>query len=147
MGVHESGSLMVWGWGRRDLGQLAVLPQNPAPALDVEAVSVGSSTATAPNSLEPRWLATALPSLPRGSVREVWCGGESTLACCEDGLLWATGWNEHGNLGEGGSGIAGSRMTWTEVRDKSGVQVRLADVWEGAAGCGGGHTLAVVRAL
>ena len=40
--------------------------------------------------------------LPNGDgIAEIWCGSEYTIASCKDGLLWATGWNEHGNLGTG----------------------------------------------
>lgn len=102
--------------------------------------------------------------LPPGlTVREVWSGSEFSVVADQHGYLWATGWNEHGNLGRDTEGLAFvSSDGWVKVMhsDKSlaavnGKQVmegregasdrhvRLSVVWEGAVSCGGGHILAL----
>lgn len=57
-----------------------------------------SPTEVATNEFSRPQLLQALPE--RRTFAEVWCGSEFTLAMdAETGELWATGWNEHGNLG------------------------------------------------
>lgn len=142
-GVDRQGKLVFIGWGRRDLDQLGHQPLTEKSDSDQPFDS----------DAEPKWMPRALPRLPEGEIREVWCGAESTVCCSEDGRLWATGWNEHGNLGVSlenpTNNIVSSQLYsdgggWRAVLNADGTQVRLAEVWEGAASCGGGHTVAIV---
>ena len=87
--------------GRNDLQQLPLPVDlsdasrvNPSPAGD----SPQSAQLIAPATSPPQELAR----LPWGAeVTEVWCGSEFTIAADDAGGLWASGWNEHGNLGTG----------------------------------------------
>lgn len=145
-GVRIDGSIAVAAWGRNDFGQF------PTPL---------SSFAPCPSPEGP----VPLGPLPDGSqIREVWSGSEFTVVANVDGLLWACGWNEHGNLGvgeshtSGGAGaIAGAvvrnALEWVPVigpepngdnpcnGEGAREQLRLGVVWEGALACGGSHCL------
>lgn len=113
-----------------------------------------------------------MTSIPGENMWEVWCGSEFTVACSEDGTLWSTGWNEHGNLGIGkrGASIEPHCYDWLPVRGSSvsslseindrdisaltesavdhysqlGLQpLKLSTAWCGALSCGGGHCIAI----
>lgn len=121
-GVRQDGSLVFFGWGRSDLGQLG---------------RVGGARSRRPIELAP--------PLDAPPVRELWCGAEASLACTEDGRLWGTGWNEHGNLGT--TGLESTVQDWVPVTENSGRQVHLGSrSWVGSAACGGGHCMAVREA-
>jgi alpha-tubulin suppressor-like RCC1 family protein len=64
-------------WGRNDRGQL------------------GLGTMESP-VVQPRLLQKLSQ---RSTLEQVFCGSESSLAVDVDGVLWSSGWNEHGNLG------------------------------------------------
>jgi hypothetical protein len=97
-----------------------------------------------------------LPSLPEGRIWEVWCGSEFTVACSDEGDLWSTGWNEHGNLGVGeiDSNVC---VSWRRVRpvaeDSEADASRPSKewksepflLWAGALACGGGHCVALIN--
>jgi alpha-tubulin suppressor-like RCC1 family protein len=88
----------------------------------------------------------------KSSIREIWCGSEFTVACDEFGLLWACGWNEHGNLGDG---TLSDSYEWkpvlisdhsmnNSIPDSPMVkQLRLSHVWEASVATGGGHCLCI----
>lgn len=73
-------------------------------------------------------------SLPHGlCIREVWAGTEFTVVADEMGDLWACGWNEHGNLGRGGSLAFESSHEWVKVlsskhRDEGMMQPEIEEV-------------------
>lgn len=69
------------------------------PPFIAGATSAGAVKRSAGNA---EYLPRPLAALPDGHhTVEVWCGSEFTIAADEQGHLWATGWNEHGNLGIG----------------------------------------------
>ena len=55
-------------------------------------------------------------SLPNGlSICEIWTGSEFTVVADEQGFLWSSGWNEHGNLGRGQGCDFVSSDEWVKV--------------------------------
>ena len=55
-------------------------------------------------------------SLPNGlSICEIWAGSEFTVVADEQGFLWSSGWNEHGNLGRGSGSDFVSSDDWVKV--------------------------------
>ena len=116
-GILENGDLVFAGWGRCDMNQYIVedcdsLPSKSAPKL--------------------------LKKLPDNrKIKEVWAGSEYTIVSDVDGFLWSTGWNEHGNLG---NGTFESPSNWSPILTK-GIQIKLSLNWEGSLACGGGHVL------
>ena len=55
-------------------------------------------------------------SLPNGlSICEIWTGSEFTVVADEQGFLWSSGWNEHGNLGRGQGCDFLSSDEWVKV--------------------------------
>ena len=162
------GSIVVVGWGRADLGQLATLtpeeeggggggggvssafiarpielPPLPSP-LSPTAGSSSSSSASASASASADMAAGGGGG--GGTICEAWCGSEFTAASDRDGFLFMTGWREHGSLGGGqGQGQGQGCFTWMPVRDVAGRQVRLRlSPWAGSLALGGGHCLALV---
>eukprot|EP01038_Epipyxis_sp_PR26KG_P004346 gene4346-6150_t len=128
-GLHRNGSLVYYGWGRRDMNQF------PTEEVGID------SCMHAPVPLSP---------LPEGNeICEVWCGSEYTIAADQaNGHLWSSGWNEHGNLGNGSQTITrgndnGVGNGWSKVINSEGEQVKLSLVWEGAVACGGGHAVCI----
>ena len=120
-GILESGDLIFGCWGRSDMNQYIA----DADA-DADAISC--------SQFNPKIL-QALPS--ERKIREVWTGSEYTIVSDEKGYLWSTGWNEHGNLG---NGTFESSNNWTPILLK-GNQIKLSLLWEGSLACGGGHVL------
>jgi alpha-tubulin suppressor-like RCC1 family protein len=116
-----------------------------------------------PGSVRPLHSPQRLVLPPGLTVREVWAGSEFTVVADQHGYLWATGWNEHGNLGRDTEGLAFvSSDGWVKVMHSgkspaavngglvmegregaSDRHVRLSVVWEGGVSCGGGHILAL----
>lgn len=173
-GVRVDGSVACAAWGRRNLGQYPAedsaqeVVENNEESRGDSSKLVGGSVEVevgmeGPGSVRPLHSPKGL-SLPPGlTAREVWAGSEFTVVADQHGYLWATGWNEHGNLGRDTEGLAFvSSDGWVKVMhsDKSpaavnGKQVlegrdgasdrhvRLSVVWEGAVSCGGGHILAL----
>lgn len=82
-----SDDVHLYGWGRNDRGQLGT----------------GTRERSVP---EPRLILPHQRALggESNSVQSLSCGAESTLVVDGDGAVWGTGWNEHGNLGIGGTG-------------------------------------------
>lgn len=74
---NRTGIVHAYVWGRNDRGQL------------------GLGTTESPVIL-PRVVQT---QSQRSNLVQVHCGSESTVVVDEDGVLWSSGWNEHGNLG------------------------------------------------
>lgn len=181
-GVRIDGSVACAAWGRRNLGQYPVEDSTQEQIeCDEEKKSKEDSSKLVRESEDMNDLGMGDPGsvqamhspqrliLPHGLiVREVWAGSEYTVVADQDGYLWATGWNEHGNLGRGTGGLAFvSSDGWVKVMhsDKSlgssaanceqltgdsregvaeaDLHVRLSVVWEGAVSCGGGHVLAL----
>ena len=134
-GVRQDGTFAFYGWGRCDLGQLATLPD--------EGVSVSGGCLVYPAAVRVR-KPSPLPPLPAGNMAEVWCAAEGTWACCDQGRLWGVGWNEHSNMGTADKLY---QMHWAPVLDMNmnEKQVTLTQIWEGAAACGGGHSIAIVH--
>lgn len=183
-GVRTDGSVACAAWGRRNLGQYPVEDSTQKQVeCDNDKKSEEDSSKTAlenedmndlgmegPGSVKPTHVPHRLV-LPNGlDVREVWVGSEYTVVADQAGYLWASGWNEHGNLGRDTGDLAFvSSNDWVKVmhsdkslrssavngekltgdrEDREGVgeadlHVRLSVVWEGAVSCGGGHVLAL----
>lgn len=186
-GVRTDGSVACAAWGRRNLGQYPVedSTQEQVECDKGKKIKEDSSKTVreigdmndlgmeGPGSIKPTHVPQRLV-LPNGLVvREVWAGSEYTVVADEAGYLWASGWNEHGNLGRGTGGLAfvssdgwfkvmhsdknlglsavnGEQLTGDSREDREGVaeaetdiHVRLSVVWEGAVSCGGGHVLAL----
>ena len=175
-GVRSDGSVASAAWGRRNLGQY---PEEDSTQEKIEhdensennTTEVEGKGSKLKNGMEGPGSMRSFNSpqrlvLPDGlSVREVWAGSEYTVIADQHGYLWATGWNEHGNLGRDTEGLAFvSSDGWVKVMHSDrGVQasavngekvmgemngvanlhVRLSVVWEGAVSCGGGHILAL----
>ena len=169
-GVRSNGSVASAAWGRRNLGQYPVEDSTQEQLEHAKKnKSVSSNLSGGSAEMEAHEGPPYSPQrlvLPHGlSVREVWAGSEYTVVADQDGYLWATGWNEHGNLGRDTERLAFvSTDDWVKVmhndrssqssvvsgeqvpRDRGGVadlHVRLSVVWEGAVSCGGGHILAI----
>ena len=128
-GVRSDGTTVFAGWGRSDMGQL---PRD-------------DSQLSAPE--KRTLLPTCLTKLPGGHhFTDVWTAAESTFATDEGGLLWSSGWNEHGNLG---TGDCENRVTWSQVstanKDGQLRQIRLAlrNCAEAFA-CSGSHCFAII---
>jgi hypothetical protein len=96
----------LWAWGANYFGQLGDGTTGPDRSSPVQ---VGS---------ENSWSALA-------------AGGAHTLALKTDGSLWAWGYNEYGQLGDG-----------TTVNKNTPVQVGTANDWVAVA-AGGNHTIAL----
>jgi len=79
-----TGRVEVHGWGRADRGQLGPVrgdgPVTTPVRLTMDAVDSDGGGA---------------------SVRSACCGAESTHVADSEGVVYSTGWNEHGNLGIG----------------------------------------------
>ena len=113
-GVRPDGSLVFYGWGRRDLGQLprdvnlcADPKSRQLMRAEVETCDVGVLPESSASYSQPHPLPLPPYASPEGSLfsgqrsalQEVWCAGEGIWACCAERYLWYSGWNEHGNLG------------------------------------------------
>ena len=74
-------------------------------------------------------------SLPNNSpIREVWAGSEYTVVSDNEGYLWGTGWNEHGNLARGPGCEFVSSDGWVKV-------MRLSGSSRGSSGDDGGRLI------
>jgi alpha-tubulin suppressor-like RCC1 family protein len=97
------------------------------------------------NDAFPRELA----SLPNGEeIAEIWCGSEYTIAANEEGYLYGSGWNEHGNLG---IGIIKSNesmkivSSWQPVKEFHSNSTARIELWEGSLAAGGGHVVFIPK--
>ncbi|HPY88871.1 MAG TPA: InlB B-repeat-containing protein, partial [Spirochaetota bacterium] len=102
--IKSNGSL--WAWGRNNSGQL------------------GDGTTT--NKSSP-------VQIGGGSTdwAGVSCGGSHTVAIKSNGTLWAWGYNQYGQLGDG-----------TTASRSSPVQIGSSNNWVSVS-CGGSHTVAI----
>lgn len=71
-------------------------------------------------------------------ILEVWTGPENTIVMDSEFHLWASGWNDHGNLGDGNLCPSSS---WVKVLNADGTQVRLLNPWTESVACGGAHVI------
>jgi Regulator of chromosome condensation (RCC1) repeat/ChaC-like protein len=152
-GVRPDGSIACAAWGRRDLGQYPLeesfgdgsgndgaaaekgsLGENSQQELSGVRGAEGSSLEVSTEQCIPQRL-----SLPHGLfIREVWAGTEFIVVTDEKGYLWACGWNDHGNLGRGGTSAFESSHKWVKVlttkhRDEGMIKVE-PEVVAGAVG-------------
>ena len=89
-----------------------------------------------------KFIPKILKRLPNNRImKEIWAGSEYTIVSDTDGYLWSTGWNEHGNLGNGH--YEASNGHWSPIVS-NGNQIKLSLIWEGSLACGGGHVLCSV---
>jgi hypothetical protein len=174
-GIGADGSIQFVGWGRCDLGQWA---HGAARAGDLDAagnVLVPLPLAPPPDidfTCDVRQAEAQPQPLPHATWLEVWCGAEHTVACDSRGLLWSTGWDSHGVLGQGlgqGQGQGGDQRMdlpaaaplplpqdpcgaprggqWRAIVDAAGRQVQMHLVEgiprRGWLSCGGGHCLLI----
>ncbi len=110
----------VWAWGNNNQGQLGDGTQGmSAPGL--------SGTE---NRHEP------VRVLDLTDVVSIGAGKMHSLALKSDGMVWAWGWNDFGQLGDGTRGVFGNRNRSEPVR-----VLGLTDVV--AIHAGGGHSLAL----
>lgn len=152
------GSPVVYMWGRADLGAVDTRSSinNDTSSSSINDGNAGGSNNNSSSSAPLRHIAPCRAGpLPNGSpIHEIWCGSEHTIAADASGGLWARGWNEHGNLGVGRRDavvhewlpvvVAPMHSTATSRISINGddyVQQKLAAIWEGSVGAGGGHTL------
>lgn len=177
-GVRADGSVASAAWGRRNLGQYPAEDSTQEVVEYKKESDSDSSTLVGGRavvevgmeglgSVRPLHSPQRLVLPPGLTVREVWAGSEFTVTADQHGYLWATGWNEHGNLGRDTEGLAfvssdgwvkvmhsdkspaalnGGQVTEGREGDREGasdLHVRLSVVWEGAVSCGGGHILAL----
>eukprot|EP00607_Mallomonas_marina_P004006 CAMPEP_0182437818 /NCGR_PEP_ID=MMETSP1167-20130531/85298_1 /TAXON_ID=2988 /ORGANISM="Mallomonas Sp, Strain CCMP3275" /LENGTH=286 /DNA_ID=CAMNT_0024630871 /DNA_START=2700 /DNA_END=3557 /DNA_ORIENTATION=- len=139
-GVRKDGSLSFYGWGRKDMGQLpspSDLSQQSSTMTSVES-SVGDRYDAIDQNSLPRHPHTfsdsdltvqPLSPLPQGSIREVWCGGESTICCCEQGYLWSSGWNAHGNLGCSNESLSGEHEEKDRKKETNEIEKECVLKW------------------
>ncbi|EJK65722.1 hypothetical protein THAOC_13394 [Thalassiosira oceanica] len=123
-----AGSVEVHGWGRADRGQLG---------FECEDGSVPSPTRLA-----------AGPSGSDGgvaAVRSACCGAESTHVADSNGVVYSTGWNEHGNLGIGRA-EAEHCMTWRRTSGAKAVSPpsSASKDWEILIAAGGAHFISCI---
>ncbi|MDZ7815265.1 MAG: hypothetical protein U5N86_04435 [Planctomycetota bacterium] len=85
--VDKDGSL--WAWGQNEYGQIG--------------------TGKGGDSKEPLPVRVSKPQ-GMGNVVSISAGGYHSLALCEDGSLWAWGWNYFGQLGNGKGGEEDSKV-------------------------------------
>jgi alpha-tubulin suppressor-like RCC1 family protein len=76
---NKDDELTLYGWGRNDKGQLGSLTQNHCVSAP-QMLSVGSENI---------------------SIQSACCGAESSHVLDDSGIIYSSGWNEHGNLGIG----------------------------------------------
>ena len=113
-GVRTDGAAMHCAWGRHDLGQY------PRPHYQAEGVHP-----------------VLLPLPPDvSSIHSLWAGSEFTVAADDAGGLWASGWNEHGNLGAGDFADS-SGSAWVPVSITPSVGLPR----DALLACGGAHVL------
>ena len=80
------------------------------------------------------------------TVSEVWCGSEFTVIADQMGVLYGSGWNDHGNLTSRKVPMApGNIYTWTPITAVGGRPVAIPGMYEGYVACGGSHCIAVTR--
>lgn len=119
-GVRTDGTAVHCAWGRHDMGQYT-RPSDQAEGVDPVLLPLPPDV-------------TALHSL--------WAGSEFTVAADDSGRLWASGWNEHGNLGAGDF-TNSSGSTWVPVNTttSSGEFATVGLPRDALLACGGAHVL------
>lgn len=128
-GVRPDGSCVVVGWGRSDFAQF------------------GHLSGTAAADTRPNTPVDHLPKeirLPEAEleITEVWCGSEFTVVMDSNNRLWFSGWNEHGNAGNGMKVSTPTiTRTWTKITMDNDEQVELISPWTESVACGGAHVL------
>jgi len=80
-GNGVAADIRLYGWGRNDKGQLGLGHFQPVK--------------------EPTPLVIFPEDTQQPKIRSWSCGSECTMILTEDGTVYGTGWNEHGNLGIG----------------------------------------------
>lgn len=113
-----AGSMRVFGWGRNDKGQLGI----------------GSTV----HQHHP----VRLFELFENNIRTISCGSESTVIVDDLDMIWSCGWNEHGNLGTGGTADC------LELRPVTGATITTTPGYvindtRLAVGVGGAYVLAM----
>lgn len=110
---------LLFGWGRADMGQLG--PQEGKPRfMPVHRIQSPSASGDGGKS---------------EAVEQVSCGAESTHIL-QDGVVWSTGWNEHGNLGVGDKE---NRLEFVRsspeppVEEKEPIDIRISSLVTGGA--------------
>lgn len=156
------------------MGAHAIISPVAASSGEVKAATPGCPSS--PPMYSGGLLPHAIAALPSGeNIHEIWCGSEYTVVCTKTGLLWASGWNEHGNLGIGSDidisfcwqpvvsvsteqfppittlnegELAGQHCSSSREHCTGGStphHCQLANAWDGAMACGGGHCIALLQ--
>ncbi|MDZ7814468.1 MAG: hypothetical protein U5N86_00225 [Planctomycetota bacterium] len=101
LALCEDGSL--WAWGENDDGQIGNGKGGEKDSKELLPVRV--------------WKPQGM-----GNVVAFSAGGAHNLALCEDGSLWAWGWNKYGQIGNGKGGKKGSKeLLPVRVRKPEGM--------------------------
>ena len=111
LAIADDGSL--WAWGSNEYGQL------------------GDGTTT--DRKEP--VQIQIKTKPGTTFAQVSVGGAHTLAIADDGNLWAWGWNEYGQLGDG---TTNDKEEPVQIQIKTKPKTTFAQVAAGSY-----HTLAI----
>jgi len=110
MAVTSTGT--VWAWGLNSEGRLGVDPSSTPGGFSITPVAVTGLT----------------------GVVNVAAGGSHSVAATSDGSVWTWGLNDHGQLGNGSSGMGSYEFNPAAVSGLSNI-IKVA--------AGSSHTLAV----
>lgn len=121
--TSEEGATVVYGWGRNDRGQLGTGEFEHVRTPRFVHRSAGADGGATP-------------------IRNAFCGAECSHVLDVNGGVWSCGWNEHGNLGNGGVGEKCAGLT--KVR---GARIVAPPPAKGSGNilcaAGGAHILAI----